>query len=179
MTNDQMMRDALTNHTRKPVGKRTVIIGAVIAAVVLTGGGIGTKALIDYRTAIEASQEAAADYYEAADQRVAEAGAAALAAQEAAETAQAATDSLVAAEEAAAAQAAADEAARVAAEAAAAANNNSSGGGTAPSNGKCPAGTAPGQIDSDGTESLCAPTGPGGATCAEYDGPTCTSWLKP
>lgn len=145
MTNDQMMRDALTNQTRKPASKRTVIIGAVIAAVVLTGGGIGAKALIDYRTDIEASQEAAADYYEAADQRVADAEAAAIAAQEAADTAQAATDSLVAAEEAAAAQAAADEAARVAAEAAAAANapksNNTGGGGY--TYGEYPAGATP------------------------------------
>lgn len=177
MTNDQMMRDALTNQTRKPASKRTVIISAVIAAVVLTGGGIGTKALIDYRTDIEASQEAAADYYEAADQRVAEAEAAAITAQEAADSAQAATDSLVAAEEAAAAQAAADEAARVAAEAAA---NSKSNGGNAGTNGKCPAGTKANAVDENGIESNCEPLNSEGQQCVAYDdNNNCTAWYKP
>ena len=162
-----MMRDALTNQTRKPVGKRTVIIGAVIAAVVLTGGGIGTKALIDYRADIEASQTAAADYYEAADQRVLDAEAAAIAAQEAADSAASATDSLVAAEEAAAAQAAADEAARVAAEAAAAANapksNNTGGGGGGYTYGQYPSGAPvpwiePGRWDTSACASSSAST---------------------
>lgn len=166
MTNDQMMRDALTNQNRKPVSKRTLIVSAAIAAIVITGGGFGVKALTDYRADITASEQAAADYYEAADQRVLDAEAAALAAQESAEAAQAATDSLTAAEEAAAAQAAAEEAARVAAEAAAANQpKTSTGGGTSGGGGpvKCPAGTVANSVDDYGNESNCQPP------CNAYD----------
>lgn len=107
------LRERSGEHPKRRI---VVIAGSAVAAVALVVGGVfGVNAANDYRAAIEASERAAADYYDAAAKQSELAQAAAEAAAESAEAASAAVTSAEAAEEAAASQAAADEAAAAAA----------------------------------------------------------------
>ena len=164
-------------------------IAPAVAAVLVAGGAVGLGIVgSNVRADVEQSEAYAQDYSTATQESAESARAAADEAQEAADAAAEAVTAVAAQEAAAAAQLAADQAAAAAVEAERVAQESKAGGkpsgrtnntngGDAPT--KCPAGSAPGQVDGDGNESLCAPTGPSGETCAEYDGPTCTSWTKP
>jgi hypothetical protein len=166
------MTDMLKNEAIKgPTPKRSkrVLAGAALGVLLLAGGSFfGIRAANDYRSEIAAMEASAAAYYDAAEEQQQLAADAAERAQSAAEDASESVASLEAAEAEAAAEAAAAEAA--------AASNVSKG---LTPDGKCPAGTVAGEVHDDGTEGLCAPTGPGGQPCAEYTGDVCTAWLKP
>lgn len=152
-----------------PKRSKTAIVLWTVGTVALVGAAVfGGKIAVDYRDGIQASQVAAETALEQADQRADDAQAFAAEAADSAEAASAAVTSVQAEEAAVAAQAAAVEAAKVAYVAKGLTEE-----------GKCPAGTKAGEVNADGSEGLCAPTGPQGQECAEYTDNVCTGWLKP
>lgn len=164
--NEMLKTEAAKGPTPKRARWVLPVAGAAVVAVAV-GGFFGVRALNDYRADIEAMQTSAQEYYDAAAEQQQLAREAAEEAQGYADAASESTDSLEAAE--------AEAEALAAAQAAQAAANVSNG---LTPEGKCPAGTVAGEVNDDGTEGLCSPTGPGGRPCAEYTDNVCTAWLR-